>query len=69
VEWRWPSTSCGRLKKEKKYTYTPHQWCFVTSYGDETLSPTIREEYMLKVSKSRVVRKILDHKLDVIVSK
>jgi hypothetical protein len=67
--WRWPSTPCGRLKKEKKYTYTSLQWPFVASYGGETWSPTLREEYMLKVSKTRELRKIFEPTRDVIVNK
>lgn len=67
--WRWPSTPCGRLKREKKYTYTPLQSSFVASYWGESWSPTLREECMLKVSKSKVLRKIFELKWDVIVSK
>jgi len=55
--------------REKKYTYTPLQWSFMASDGGESWSPTLREECMLKVSKSKVLRKISELKWDVIVSK
>jgi len=67
--WRWLSAPCTRLKKEKKYTFTPLQWSFVASYGGETWSPTLTEEYMLKVSKTGLLRKIFEPKRKVTVSK
>ena len=41
----------------------------MASYGSETWSPTLREEYVLKMSKTTVLRKIFEPKKDVIVSK
>jgi len=41
----------------------------VASYGGETWSPTLTEEYMLKVSKTGLLRKIFEPKRKVTVSK